>query len=325
MTQNVLKYKTHCKIKWDGLSECAFHKHFAAIEQANLLQSLDYVRVMARLNHQRIRRGLIVINGQDAGIFQILEAGILKNSVHGVILDRGPLWLDGFGSADDFEAFMRVFSEEFPKRFGRRVRIMPEIENSPEVRQSLESRGFKNMSPQGYQTIWVDLRSDLDVIRANLKGRWRGSLRKAEKTGIEVHWSDEGKYFSWLMSQYMRDKTQRKYDGVSQKTMIALAGEFSRGKNMLIGTALLDGAPIASILLLNHGASATYQIGYSSEKGRNCCAHHLLLWRAVGVLQERQIYDFDLGGVKNESAQGVKTFKEGLGGKLFETPGLYCR
>lgn len=324
MTQDAVKNNMECEIIWDYLSECAYHAHYLSVKRANLLQSLDYVRVMALQNHQYIRRGLIMIDGVEAGIFQTLEAGLVKNAIHGVILDGGPLWFDGFGGLRDFSAFMERFSARYPKRFGRRTRVLPNLENSKLLATRMSELGYKPMSKGGYQTIWIDTRSDMDRLRANLKGGWRGALRKAEKTGIEVSWSDTGKYFSWLMKQYAQDKKNKGYDGPSPKIMTALAEEFSRGKNMLIGVALLDGHPIAAILLLEHGHSATYQIGYSSDKGRECAAHHLLLWRALGQLKERQIYDFDLGGVNAEHAKGVKIFKEGLGGTLVETAGVYC-
>lgn len=312
-----------CEIRWDELSECAYHAHYAKISRANLLQSLDYVRVMARLNHQTVHRGLITIDGVEAGVFQTLEAGILKNTIHGVILDGGPLWFDGYGSQSDYSAFIEMFTRRYPKRFGRRIRVLPNTPHNGFVKDCMQGYGFKATEARSYQTLWVDTRPDMERLRVNLNGKWRGHLRKAEKTGLEVIWSDEGKYFSWLMKNYMQDRKIKGYDGASPKTMIALAEEFSRGKNMLIGTALLDGHPIASILMFIHGQAATYQIGYSSDKGRECAAHHLLLWRALGQLKERRVHDFDLGGVNDESAKGVKTFKEGLGGDLVETAGVY--
>lgn len=310
------KTEKTCQIDWNSSAV----KYFEQLERANLLQSPPYARAMAKLNRQKIRHGLITINDRPAGYVQILEAGILRNMVHAVILDRGPLWFNRFGSSEDLSAFVNEFSKQFPKRFGRRVRIIPEA--GLETSNILIDQGFKPIG-QSYKTIWLDLRPPLETLHENLKKNWRASLKKAEK--IETAWSDEGNNFSWLMQNYEKDKRERGYDGVSLKTMVYLAGEFSRGKNMLIGTALFDEKPIAAIVILIHGKSATYQIGYTSESGRKAGSHNVLLWQAVEQLKKRGIHDFDLGGVNEDTAKGVENFKKGLGGKSVETLGLFTR
>ncbi len=323
MRQKSVKNQSRCTIEWHNTPQNRWLEDFQRVEKASLLQSPDYGLTMARLNNQRLRQGTINIDGTAAGLVQILEIGILKNAIHAVILDRGPVWFEERGSFDDFKQFLDCFSREFPKRLGRRIRFIPEVESTQSAKQLMQEYGYKPASQQGYQTIWLDLRPTIEDLRTGLKSKWRNMLRKAEKQDLEVRWSDEGENFSWLMTNYERDKREKGYDGASLKTLVAMAAQFSRGKNMLIGTALLDNEPIAAIMLLNHGKSSTYQIGYTSETGRQKCAHHLLLWRALHELKERGINDFDLGGVNAQSAKGVKIFKQGLGGKLYETPGLY--
>ena len=321
MSQKAIKNASaRCEIIWDALSIFELKTLFKRIKRSNILQSPSYARAIARLNHQRIRCGVIRIKGEDAGLVTILEAGIFKNAVHGIWLDRGPLWFNGYGSMSDFESFLDAFEAEFPKRFGRRVRFIPEIENSAAARTVMEDRGYKSAG-NSYQTIWLDLRPSEEDLRAGLDKKWRNILSKGEKNNLEIVW--DGKHFSWLVQQYSADKALRGYDGPSLKTLKALALEFSRGQNMMIGTALLEGKPIAAILLLIHGASATYQIGYTSDLGREKCAHHVLLWNAVTALKERKIDDFDLGGVNEEQAKGVLQFKKGMGGELVETAGLF--
>lgn len=323
MVEKELKNQNICEIGWDVLPVSGWNARFCNIRRSNLLQSLGYAHTMAHINHQKARRGVIKINGVEAGLVQVLEAGLFKNAVHGVLLDRGPLWFDDYGSVDDFELFVSAFSKKFPKRLGRRIRFLPEMENNDAAKGVLHKYGYKCASKHGYQTVWVDISKNPEVLRKKLNPKWRNKLNKSEKHSLNVVWGDKGEHFSWLIQKYTEDKTLRKYDGPTPKSIAALAYQFSRGQNMLIGAALLEGEPIAAILIFNHGASATYQIGYTSEVGREKCAHHLLLWTAMEQLKERNINDFDLGGVNDESAKGVKTFKEGLGGQLYETLGLY--
>ena len=57
---------------------------------------------------------------------QMLEAGIAGNLLHMVAIDRGPVWLEGFGTQDHFTAFLEQLNRAFPHRTGRmrRTRVM---------------------------------------------------------------------------------------------------------------------------------------------------------------------------------------------------------
>lgn len=323
MMKKSVKTLSLCSILWDDLSPARLQDYFAQIKRSNLLQSPEYGRAVARLNHQRRHCGLIMIDGREAGLVQVLEAGILRGAVQGVILDRGPLWFDGFGSNEDIAAFFTAFASRYPKRFGRRVRIIPECAPAPWVDEMLAAQKFrKNGAP--YMTAWLDLRHEEEALRANMSKSWRGALRHAERADFEVRISDQGAYFGWILENYAQDKLHKGYDGASVKLINALAREFLVGKNMLIATCLLEGEPIAAIVVFVHGSSATYQIGYTSEMGREMSAHHMLLWKMCAALRERAVYDFDLGGVNEMQSRGVYAFKKAMGADLVTTCGVYC-
>ncbi len=323
MHQKEIKTAFVCEIEWNRLSVRDYDAYLRRAVRGNLLQSADYVRAMARMNKQSFRIGLVKIDGAPAGLVHILEASLFRKAIHAVILDRGPIWLDGFGDLDHFKSFMNEFARQFPKRFGRRVRVIPNAVNDQNAQNVMDVHGY-NTSPDGaYQTIWLDLKPDLEDLRAGFKKKWRNSLTRGEKSALDVVISDEGQHFAWAMNQYAIDRAQKSYDGASVKAMVALAKQFSRGKNMIVATALFDGKPIAAIVIFIHGASATYQIGCTTDKGRNLNAHHVLLWHSIMCLKERTIHDFDLGGINDEDAKGVRDFKKGLGGEIVETLGLY--
>ena len=86
-----------CTIDWNVLSFSEWEQRFKKLNRATLLQSYPYAQAMAEISGQKPRWGLIKIDNVEAGLVQILEVGFLKNLIHAVILDRGPLWFDGFG------------------------------------------------------------------------------------------------------------------------------------------------------------------------------------------------------------------------------------
>lgn len=312
-----------CTIEWNGLTPAEWHKKFALIQRSSVLQSYAYAKSQFIEKKQKIKLGLIKVDGKEAGLVLALEAGVLKNLIHAVIVDRGPLWFKGFGSMAHQKAFAQALNDQFPKRFGRRRRFIPEMPDSPAVREMLSECGFTRSNAGTYETLWLDLRADEDTLRAGLKKNWRGALNKAERANLSVEWDDTGKFLPWLAKEYNLDKRIKNYTGPSLALLKAMAQSFVPEKTMVIGRALMNDKPIAAILLLCHGGAATYQIGWSSDTGRDHAAHHLLLWQALRILKNKGINDFDLGGVNEDEAKGIKHFKSGMGGTLVALPGLY--
>lgn len=312
-----------CTITWNSLTLPEWQAKFEEIRFSTILQSYAYAKSQFIVNKQKPKIGIIQIAGSPAGLVQLMEVSLFKNIIHAMIVDRGPLWFEGCGSVEHFSAFTAELDRQFPKRFGRRRRFIPEIEDSPKVRTILRENGFTPASEGTYETIWLDLTQGAEDLRQNLKKNWRGALKKAEKNDVTLEWDSAGAHLPWLLQEYKLDKIAKGYAGPSVKLMRALAQTFTPGGNLLIGRAISKGKPIGAVLILRHGCGATYQIGWSNLAGRDLGAHYLLLWDALGMLQKRGVKDFDLGGVNEEEAKGVKKFKSGMGGRLVRLPGMY--
>ncbi len=316
----------HCAIKWNTQSIDEWESKFSRLPKSNILQSYTYALVVCPLQKQKARWGIIEIDGVEAGLVQIFEAGILWNRIHAVVVDRGPLWFEGFGNAMHVKRFFDELNKQFPQRWGRKRRIIPETEDGITAQKMICQTGL-NFFGKGYQTIWLDLTPSIEELRANLKSNWRNKLNKSEKAGLAVEWDEAGKHLSWLICIYTADKAIREYGGPSPEFLRKYLPLLAAKGDLLIGRALKneekDGEAAAFVLLVRHGRSATYLCGWSSEAGRDTAAHHLILWEGMSVLKQKGIKELDLGGVNDESAEGIKTFKEGLGGKTLRTVGHY--
>ncbi len=310
-----------CLIEWNVLNLSEWESRFSQIRRSTLPQSYDYARAICPLDRQKARWGLIRIDGQEAGLVQILEAGIVNNALHALILDRGPLWFEHYGNDSHNEAFFRTFSEQFPARFGRRRRLIPELTEDRNAGY-LPELGFRRLPRPGYRTLWLDLVPSQDELMTQLKAPWRNKLGKATRNGLKVEWDTEGKTLPLLLTNYQSDRVKKGYDGPSVRLLSRLAGIFIPRGRLLAAHALLDNRSVAAILILCHGGAATYQIGWSTDDGRETAAHNLLLWRAVCRLKDMGIRDFDLGGV-NDKTHGITKFKEGLGGQTVACAGHY--
>lgn len=311
------------RIHWNIVQLKEWEALFAQLPASNLLQSYDYARAICPLKRQRARWGVIEIDGVRAGMVQMLEAGVLGNLLHGIVIDRGPLWFEGFGSADHLDAFLRTFMKSFPKRIGRKMRFIPEIQPEDSFLRVLQNHKLNQISNQGYETIAIDLNQSFESLKADLRKNWRNMLSRAEREKITITWHKDGKTYTDLMRRYALDKAEKGYGGPSIAMMNALAKIYLPQGRAHIGVATKDGKWIGSVLLLIHGSGATYQIGWTSSAGRKIGAQHLLLWEGIQHLKQNGTTYFDLGGVNDDSAKGVKKFKEGLGGRLIRLPGIF--
>ena len=313
-----------CEVKWNILSLDEWQDKFNKIRRSNLLQSFEYGVASCKINHQSAKWGVIYIDGVEAGMIQILEAGILKNMIHGIVVDRGPIWFDGFGDINHAESFIKEINRQFPKRWGRKRRFIPEFEYSDEILRIFAKYNIKkNRSIQSYQTIWLDLTKNKEELRSGLKGKWRNSLKKAEGYDMKMEWDDSGATLPFLLEKYIEDKKEKNYSNISPRLLMEMAINLSPKKNLVIGTVIKDKKLIASCLIIIHGASATYQIGWISNKARNHNANNFALWQAMLYLKSRGIKDFDLGGINDETATNIKKFKEGMGGNSVKLCGFY--
>ena len=307
-------------IDWTAGSVAHWDDLIGQADRSTLLQSWPYAQTMRASQQMGARFGVITVGTETVGLVQIQE--IKLGPIHIVALDRGPLWLIPKVSQDHWAAFFTLFAETFPKRLGRFRRVMPEVNKDPTLEQTLHTLGFRRKTP-GYQSIWLDLTPDVGVLRRNLKQKWRNRLNVAERSALTVNNDHPDRHIQWLIRHYTEDRRKRRYPGPSPKIVQHLC-QFAQPRNeVLLLRALDQDTPVAAILVFRHGHAATYQIGWTSDKGRKLSAHHLLLWHAIDELKTAGTHHFDLGGINPESAEGVTQFKRGLGGKEFELIGLY--
>lgn len=313
--------KTTLTIEWDKTSVADWQRLLLRVPRSNVIQTFAYAKAVRSAKHQMTRFGVIKEAGNAVGLVQIQEVKLL-GMFHTVVLDRGPLWFEGKGSSDDWESFFKTFDKEFPRRVGRWRRIMPEMAGSDENMKLLISSGLRVVR-EGYRSIWLDLRDESEGIRKRFKGKWRNALNSAEKNGLAVATDWQMETLPWLLMQYEADKRERKFDGPSASFLHCLTHAARGTGNVIVLRAMQGERPVAAILILRHGSSATYQIGWTSEEGRKTKAHHLLLWRACLALKDVGVEWFDAGGINEEHAAGVTQFKRGLGGKEYQLVGTF--
>lgn len=289
-----------------------------------LLQDSRYGAAMAATSGFHPVNTLIYIDNKPAGRALLLEVRAFFGLIHGITLDRGPLWFEGYGGAHHIKAFLDALNRLYPARPLRRRRLIPEIEDSPVARKMIESAGFTRIGA-GYATFLLALDPPVEGLRAGLEQKWRNILNRAERVpGISVDWDDAARQLPWFVKIYEQDKRRKNYDGPSPQFLTSLAPLLSSSRDMMIGRVIKDGAAISAVLIIRHGDTATYLAGWTGEAGRSAGAHHLLMWSACGMLKEKGVKFFDLGGFNEQDAKAIQHFKKGMGGRSYCLAGRYA-
>ncbi len=312
-----------CLIQWDRRAIAAWESLYGRVRRASLLQSPAYALAVCPLYGQKARLGCIDINGEQAGIVMIREAGLGGQILHGVMMDGGPLWLDGYGSEEDQCAFFNRFAALFPRRPGRMRRIIPAMSPDQQTSRMMAQAGYRAKNRPPYETIWIDLEKDEAHLKRDMSKKWCYALSQGERRGFALEWDETGESLPFLMDCYRADKARRRYKSAAPAIMQALAEGFSKQKRIMTGYALLDGRPVAAIMILCHGCGATYQLGWRDFRSDTTGAHNLLLWHAVLRLKDKGYSDFDLGGINDQTAKTIAHFKQGMGGEKQSFAGHY--
>ncbi len=169
------------------------------------------------------------------------------------------------------------------------------------------------ISPNYLATL--DLTPDLDSLRAGLYQKWRNRLKHAEKQGLRVTRQNlPDQHDHWLLVADAAQQLARRYRGWPPALTCAFARE-NPGEAKLF-TAHIGRAPVAGLVVLRHGTSATYHIGHTRASGRMTSAHTLLLWEAMCWLKRKGVSHFELGLVDTEDGAGLARFKLGTGAKV---------
>lgn len=151
-----------------------------------------------------------------------------------------------------------------------------------------------------------------EEMRARLSGKWRNRLVRAGGVGVCVEQADPGgKALDWLCAKDRAQQKSRGYRGLPQGFYTSWPD-----RKCLLTARGQDGGIIAAMLMLRHGSVVSYQIGWSSPKGRKLNAHNLLLWAAMVRFAEQGCERLDLGMVDTVNAPGLARFKLGSGAGL---------
>ena len=303
-------------VHWDGHDLA----HWDAVHQSAagaLQQAWDYGSSLKLLGVPVLRARVLNECQQVAQAQFIVRKWGKLGAV--ALCTRGPIWSKHLTPEDESLVY-KALKKTLPLKGIRFMAVTPEVAEG-------QAHGLHPMRRimSGMSTVMLDINLPMPEIRAQLEGRWRTSLVGAEASDMKVHrvGTNEGQY-RWLLDNEKQQRVDKQLEGLPIPFFdMYVQSRKQPAKNILTLRSDLGRDRIAAMMFLIHGEAATYQVGWTSDQGRELNAHHLILWRAIEELRERGIRVLDLGGVNTIRSAGVARFKMRTGGKILTLAGTY--
>ncbi|MEP2715760.1 GNAT family N-acetyltransferase [Pseudophaeobacter sp.] len=172
-------------------------------------------------------------------------------------------------------------------------------------------------------TAVLDLTKSRPQRLAGLHQKWRNRLNRARENQLRVSRQNMPLDANhWLFSADLAQQQQRGYRSWPIGLTLAYA-KANPGQAKLF-QAFEGKEPLAAILILRHGNTATYHISHSTQRGKQLSAHNLLIWEASNWLVSKGCLQLDLGLINTEEAPGLARFKLGTGARLVKLGGTWA-
>ena len=218
------------------------------------------------------------------------------------MIARSPLWLMSRGPVFGPDVAQDV-QRAAVRRLARRAGI---VIATPE--RAIDGFGLIPLISPRHHAIWSLSPAEQD-LRAGLAGKWRNRLAAAERAELRLRVE---RNIDWILRADQGQQAARGYR--------ALPASFTQAWGSCSPDGLRawrvegrDGQRLAGMVVLRHGAGASYHIGWSGAQGRRVGAHNFGLWHAALWLRRMGCARFDLGDINSEDGAGRMHFKLGTG------------
>jgi len=268
-------------------------------------------------------------DGIDIGIIQVLEKKIFFFG--GVAqINRGPIFLHSYlqdSKVDaDYSGIWNALKKLARKKRWWYVAAMPEYYKHETSQFDFRKIGLRSIrNKEAWGSYRVSLDKSVDDLFMGLKGKWRNLLKKSLKADCEIHLVNEEEYMQLLVC-YREFQQQAGFTGVPESLLVSMFQHKMTNEwnyRVLVARENETKELLAFVIVTEHGDTANYLIGWSSNEGRRLSLNYRLLWLGIQQAKERGLKWFDLGGVTKNTPKGIAHFKEGLNGEHYQLYGNF--
>ncbi|MBS3903302.1 MAG: peptidoglycan bridge formation glycyltransferase FemA/FemB family protein [Anaplasmataceae bacterium] len=256
-------------------------------------------------------------NNQLASLALVIKIVARRGSFlfipHGPILNENSKETIGI-----FSDYFKLLAREERCSF---FRISSLMEDTPHYHSLFHELGYRSAPIHMHPELaWVlDLKKNEETLLAEMRKNTRYSIRKAEKDGVKVEWTDDPSRLIDFFPVYEETVERQNFTPFNRRYLEAEFRIMSAAKKALLFTATHDGQVVSVAIIIFNQGSAFYHHGASSQKNPQLTASHLLQWNVIREAKRRgcDMYNFWGIAAPDDSKHpwaGLTRFKMGFGG-----------
>jgi lipid II:glycine glycyltransferase (peptidoglycan interpeptide bridge formation enzyme) len=304
-----------------------WNKHWHNVQHAPLVQSWEYGEAKCRSQHFIAHRFLL----QDEKNTPVALLQVLVYSLPliggAARINRGPVFFSDSlhisPSTEEVKQVMTAVRDIANCQRWRIVRIAPEFLLNDELIITLTDIGFrKNNVPPATSAV-IDITPSPEQIRSSFHSKWRNLLKKSEKMNLELETPPLRDALPFLIHEYEKMQLDKNFKGISTKLLRQMTEQEGPSWNCRILFAIHEGERHGMVMVVGHGDTCTYLIGWTSEEGRKLQVNYFLLWQSMLLFRNFGYRFFDVGGLGVNTTAGVEHFKKGLKGEEYSLVGEF--
>ena len=305
---------------WDDITVGGWKDLLKKAPRSNILQTWAYAKTNLMLYRLWPRFGVFYRQGKPVAMALVTTRRLFGLEV--VRIHRAPVWLVKNPSPDLVLAVLHELRTAYPAKWSRRLSFLPDLPESPKTHELLRKAGFHPRDNTPYRSSYLDLTPPLAEIQKGFSKSFRNSLKTSAGLDFTIIVDPSKIAVHDMLVGYVKDRAKGKYRGPSVKFLRTLHKN-CRPHEWLLLEAWHEDQLIAVQLFVLHGNAATYQVGWTTDRGRNACAHHAMMLEAIKRLKQAGVEGLDLGGLALDKNEGLNTFKKGLGGSDYTLTGSW--
>jgi len=260
---------------------------------------------------------------KEKQIVAIVQILLKKFTLIGTVarINRGPLIIGEFDSIEEKKILInsiKIIIQECKKNWWWMLQIAPELALDEVTDQALTKLGLKKLPTPPWASGLLPIALEEEEILMSLKGKWRNCLRKGLKLDVQVSKRSNSKFdIETVVESYKNLQKEKNFIGLSESLIKAMAEHSHENWVFNIFTAKTEdsdnsGEHLGILVSIEHGDTAIYLIGATTEKGRQYQCNYVLLWEAILEARRNGCQWFDIGGLNETTPKGVAHFKKGI-------------
>jgi len=301
-----------------------WHNLLLKFEDANLYQLWNYGKIVQHDNVSHLalydKNELIAVVQVRFKLVPLIKRGI-------AYIFAGPVWhkKNTAINTDILKSIYFTLYNELCNKSRLSLRINPNVFENDKYYNDLSIEGFSRKKlPYNHRTIFLDLERELDDIRMGFKQRFRKTINRAERNGIEIIIGFDPALFNDFIELYNKLIDRKKFKTtVSPIPFIEFNNQLDSELKAVVFVAKVNGQPVSALIGSAIGTTGLALFSATNEIGMKVGASNLLHWERIKWFKKTGCKKYDLGGVNPDTNKSVYEFKLGISQEEYAHIGVF--